>query len=80
MASSFFYTPIPRLATPCGNAPAALNTSADAEAAPMLDTWTPASLDGSLEQYVKAHLIAKYGVRPVRASLVAAHAGIGGKR
>ena len=66
--------------TPCGNAPAVLNAAADAEAAPMLDTWAPEPLDGSLERYVRAHLINKYGIRPVQASLVAAHAGIGGGR
>ena len=67
--------------TPCGNAPAALkNAAASAETAPMLDAWAPAPLDGSLERYVRAHLIAKYGVRPVQASLVATHAGIGGER
>jgi len=66
--------------TPCGNAPAAFNAAGAAEVAPMLDTWAPAPLDGSLERYVRAHLIAKYGVRPVRASLVAAHAGTGGER
>ena len=66
--------------TPCGNASAAMNAAADAEAAPMLDTWAPEPLDGSLERYVRAHLISRYGIRPVRASLVAAHAGIGRSR
>ena len=66
--------------TPCGNAPAALNAAAEAKAAPMLDTWSPAPLDASLERYVQARLVAKYGIRPAWAPLVAVHAGIGGAR
>jgi hypothetical protein len=66
--------------TPCGNAPAALNGAADAEAAPMPDTWAPEPLDTSLERYVRTRLIDKYGIRPAWAPLFAAHAGIGGGR
>ena len=50
-----FYSPDHRLATPCGNTAAALNTTG-AESAPMLDAWASGSLDTSLERYVRARL------------------------
>ena len=79
MASEIYQISSPSV-TPCGNAPAALNAAGDAEVAPMLDTWAPQPLDGSLERYVESRLVAKYGIRPAWAPLVAVHAGFGGGR
>ena len=81
MAAPRLYPLEARLTRPCDNSAAVSKTALSLEAEAASDDWASASItDRSLAAFVQSRLIAKYGVRPELAELVALHAGLGGAR